>query len=867
MTPYRPIAILGYGCVFPPDSNNPQTYWENVLNGTDGISDVSETFWKRKLYFSEDHSAEDKTYCSKGGKILHYTFPSANATQFGIPASETEKLNASQQMVLDTIIQAYGMMNHGQKAPAKGKVGMYLGNMLGDESFTDYNIASHAEYVRRCIRESQAYQQMSDTGRQALLSELDQYLAENFNRHIRIDEINTIHSALLGTVSRMVGAAGAGTIIDGACSGSGLVIDEAIKSLHNHDNEICIVSAVLGNMVVTGNIGFAKIGGLSKKNGSRPMDYLADGLIPGEGVGTLILKDLAQAMRDGDRIYGVIRGSGAASDGKGQSIYAPSSTGQLKAMQKSLHRSGLQAADIDYIETHATGTMVGDKIELNTIKMFFEGVSPEEKQVALGSVKSLIGHSFSAAGMANIVKVLEAMQRGIMPPVHFFTKLPDGVTFDGTGLYVNTEKKDWRTKDSDTPRRAMVNAFGFGGINANILLEEFVPAYHQALCSNLPAEQKQDTDIAIVGMGSFDAAEEEMKFPFLRFRIPPAILKQIDFGQQVGLIAADRAIQDFSAKRLSGEKIGVYVGAMLGAENAMLSDLRVRFPEYIEALENCRTYNGLNEAQKNEITEAVTAQFRGMFPKIEEDTLPGYMDNIIAGRIANFFDFDGANEVCDRDLLSFNAALYQAVYSLQQEENSLALAGCVHTNLIPEYLKIFTDEMQRNGLTELPAFQSGGVFFVLKRMKDVTAEDKIYARIRGVGFMQDPDTKTVSGTTCYLAADQGFRLLHEIEAQNAAGSDYSCTIKGKSLFGGSSYITFCGKDYCSSKSENTAQPEVWNLKTVYFGSETLENLFEHPCDEQEAQKLFFRAAIVYSTEEELNKRIGFGKKVVKGELS
>lgn len=862
MTPYRPIAIIGYGCVFPPDGNNPQTYWDNVLNGKDGVSDVSESFWKKKLYYNEDHSAEDKTYCCKGGKILNYRFPAEIAGKFGIPSAETEKLNTSQQMVLDTILQAYGMMNPGRQTAPDGKVGMYLGNMLGDESFTDYNIASHTEYVRSCIRESQAYQQMQPEEQQALLAELDQYIAENFNRHIRIDEINAIHSALLGTVSRMIGAEGAGTIIDGACSGSGLVIDEAIKSLHNHDNEICIVSAVLGNMVVTGNIGFAKIGGLSKKNGSRPLDYTADGLVPGEGVGTLILKDLAQAMCDGDRIYGVIRGSGAASDGKGQSIYAPSSTGQLKAMQKSLQRSGLNAADIDYIETHATGTMVGDKIELNTIKMFFEGVSPAEKQVALGSVKSLLGHSFSAAGMANIVKVLEAMQRRIMPPVHFFKKLPDGVSFDGTVLYVNTEAKEWRTKDSETPRRAMVNAFGFGGINANVLLEEYVPAYHQALCSRLPAEPEQDTDIAIVGMGCFDADSEEMKFPFLRFRIPPAILAQIDSGQQVGLITADRAIQDYGAERFKGERTGVYVGAMLGAENALLSDLRVRFPEYIEALENCRTFNALNDAQRTEICTAVTERFREMFPKIEEDTLPGYMDNIIAGRIANFFDFDGANEVCDKDLLSFHAALYQAVYSLQQEENTLALAGCVHTNLLPEYLQLITDEMQRNGIADLPAFRSGGAFFVLKRMKDVTAEDKVYARIRAVGFAQDPDTELVTGGKCYLAAEQGFRLMQTVSGMNTDGC---CTLKGRSLFGGSSYLTVCGKDYRDEPAAADMQPETQELKTAFFGSDTLDDLFEKPCDEQEAQNLYFRAAIVYYTDEELLNRIRFGKKVVKGE--
>lgn len=863
MNQYRPIAIIGYGCVFPPDGSDPQKYWDNVLNGKDGISDVSEKYWKKKLYYSDDRSAEDKTYCCKGGKIIDYRFPAEAAVRYGIDTAETEKLNASQQMVLDTVLQAYGMMNNSLHDKSPDRVGMYLGNMLGDESFTDYNIASHVEYVKECIRSSQAYQQMTSKEQNELIAELDKYIAENFNRHIRIDEINSIHSALLGTVSKLIGANGAGTIVDGACSGSCLVIDEAIKSLHNKDNDICIVSAVLGNMVVTGNIGFAKIGGLSKMNGSRPMDYMADGLIPGEGAGTLILKDLSCAIRDGDNIYGVIRGSGSASDGKGQSIYAPSSSGQLKAMQRSLERSGLQAADIDYIETHATGTMVGDKIELNTVKMFFEGVSPEEKKVSIGSVKSLIGHSFSAAGMANIVKVLEAMKRKIMPPVHHFTKLPEGISFEGTCLYINTEAREWLTKDMVTPRRAMVNAFGFGGINANVLLEEFVLDYHRTICNSIVDETDDDMDIAIVGIGCIDTKKEELKFPFLRFRIPPAILAQIDLSQQLGIIAADRAIQDHGEDNFKGKQTGVYVGAMLGAEKSMMSDLRVRFPEYIEALEHCSLYNALSDEHKTEINTAIAEHFRGLFPKVEEDTLPGYMDNIIAGRISNFFDFDGANEVCDRDLISFGAALYQAVYSLHQRENDIALAGCVQTNNSKEYIRLIADELQRNGVSDLPEFRNGGVFFVLKRMEDVTEHDKVYARILSVKFRNNYGTKTVYGEDCYLGADMGFRLLDTIKEKNAVSSDYFSTLNGISLFGIGSEIEFCGKDYRSNLIKDKDSIPKRYIKTAYFGSETQDTLFDHKCSEEEARNKLYRVAIVYYTDQELEKRIALGKRVIK----
>ena len=457
-------------------------------------------------------------------------------------------------------------------------LGMYLGNMLGDESFTDYIIDSRINEAIACIESSHVYEKMTEQEREVLLQEFENDIRQKFNRHRNIEKENILHSALLGTLKNILGLHGMGAIVDGACSGSGLVIDEAIKSIHNGDNDVCIASAVLGNMVVTGNIGFAKIGGLSKKNGSRPMDYMADGLVPGEGAGTLVLKDLKRAEQDGDTIYAVIRGSGVASDGKGKSIYAPSSTGQVKAMRKSLERAGLDVTDIDYIETHATGTMVGDKIELNSIKELLKSAKLENKKIALGSIKSQIGHSFSAAGMANIIKVIEGIRHKQLPPTHKFTRLPDGVSFEGTPLYINTSVKDWETEASDIPRRAMVNAFGFGGINANVLIEEYLP-------SNTYSEEQEDvnTDIAIVGIGCLDAIAsdievwhqainskenglqaknikrkddteisvahmEEMKFPFLKFKIPPTILAQIDRSQQIALMTAGKAICGMSSK-------------------------------------------------------------------------------------------------------------------------------------------------------------------------------------------------------------------------------------------------------------------------------------------------------------------------------
>lgn len=905
MKKYKPIAIIGYGCIFPPDSYDTKKFWENVVSGVDGIIDVSEKYWKQELYYSPDLSAMDKTYCKKGGKVEGYGFPYDKYEKYRISKENVDRLNRSQQMILDTVLQSFSMMSPASVNDKTKTVGMYLGNMLGDESFTDYIISNRVKEAESYFKNSIAFNHLTEEEKKELLREFEEDIRGKFGRHRKIDEVNILQSSLLGALKEILHVKGMGAIIDGACSGSGLVIDEAIKSLHNGDNDVCIASAVLGNMVVTGNIGFAKIGGLSKKNGSRPLDSLADGLVPGEGAGTLVLKDLSRAVEDGDTVYAVIRGSGVSSDGKGQSIYAPSSRGQLKAMKKSLERSGLQKEDIDYIETHATGTMVGDKIELNTIKEFFRGWKADEKKVALGSVKAQIGHSFSAAGMANIIKVIEGIRHKQMPPTHMFTKLPEGMSFEGTPLYINTSMKEWNTKSRNVPRRAMINAFGFGGINANVLIEEYLPSGQSVQSTK---ESDKETDIAIVGMGCLDFNASDVKewyqktekmdfpkpsyipsekwsldpeqngkllefqinkidFPFLKFKIPPAILAQIDRSQQIGLIAAGKAIGDYGEDGFKNKGTGVYVGSMLGVESAIKSDMRVRYIEYIDSLKNLKSFQKLSKTDRNTIIESVNKGFCNYLPKVEEDTLPGYMDNIIAGRISNFYDFDGANEVCDCDFLSFTAALYQAVCSLNSYENDLAVVGGIHANMSIELLKLVDDLMKRRGNEKQTIMAEGGVFFVLKRYCDVKAGDKVYARIKEIKFLEKADNQnksrsgkieTSDGEVFYLGANEGFRLMNNIRINNQISHDYLFEQTGASLFGNSMSVTVCGKDYVEKK--ETDAP----LRTAYFAANSFDKIFENCYTDTDLfnHEFQYKVAIVYRSEDELSRKIEKCKKLL-----
>jgi acyl transferase domain-containing protein len=780
---FDPVAVIGYGCVFPPDSYDVKKFWENVLSGKSGITITPEERWKWEYYYDEDRSAEDKTYCRLGGSIENYAFP---YEKYKLSGEELEKLNRTQLLLLDTVLQAIEKAGLAVDDFRDSQTGVFVGNMLGDEAFSDYSLNLRAREFYHYLSNNPEYLKLADDTKGEIKGNFFKSVNEKFIKLNGKSFENIMHSALGKAVRNFLGIKGSAIIVDSACSAGVLVIDEAIKHLQNNKLKICITSAVLGNMNVTGNVAFAKIGGISPTH-SSPLDHKANGLIPGEGAGTIILKRLETAVKDGDRIYAVIRGVGSASDGKGKSIYAPSSLGQVTAMRKSLTRAGLNPGEIDYIETHATATPVGDKVEINTLKMLYENENMPRQSVALGSIKSQIGHSFSAAGMANLIKVIEGMQHNIMPPAHNYEKTADEIKLEDYPFYVNTTAKPWPVRKQGEPKRACVNAFGFGGINASVVVEEYLEDYHKQLLSRLNETETKTPDaldVAVVGTGVIDSCAagksewwekagslntirhgfpenrwnkeindifdierkyegsfiEKINFPFMKYKIPPIVLPEIDKGQQMALMAAGEAIYEYGLEKIEPSKTGIYVGAMLGLESSIMADLRIRFVEYIEIIKQIPDFKSLPQNVQKAIIEDITAKFRSYIPKVGEDTLPGYMDNIIAGRIANFFNINGTNVVIDSDTTSFMSALEQGIMSLASGENNTAIVGGVHANMTPEFLELFEvikDELEDNcpgcktGMGDfVPA--EGAVFFILKNYQDIKPGETVYARIKGL---------------------------------------------------------------------------------------------------------------------------------------
>ena len=233
----------------------------------------------------------------------------------------------------------------------------------------------------------------------------------------------------------------------------------------------CSRAACRGPDCLYTQMGFSQLRALSPSGRCTPFDARADGLVVGEGAGVFVLKRLDDAVRDGDQIHAVIAGVGLSND-VGGGLLAPNSEGQLRAMTAAYRDAGWEPRDVDLIECHATGTPVGDAVEFASLKSLWGGTGWRAGQCVLGSVKATVGHLLTAAGAAGLTKVLAALREGVFPPTANFVKPAGGIALEGSPFRVVTRPEPWPRRQMARPRRAAVSAFGFGGINAHLLLEQ-----------------------------------------------------------------------------------------------------------------------------------------------------------------------------------------------------------------------------------------------------------------------------------------------------------------------------------------------------------------------------------------------------------
>src|SRR5664280_1672937 len=446
-TAYRAIAIVGTGAVLP-DAVNVPAFWENVKNGRYSISEVPSDRWDPALYYDADHSAPDKTYSKIGGWVREHVWEPMK-WRLPIPPRVVDAMDIAQKWAIACTREALEDYGYPKRPLNLDRTAVILGNaMAGERHYRTSFRVFFPEYARE-LAESASFAALPPAARRNIPSELHDRIANIYNLH------------------------GPNYVVDAACASAMAAISSAVEGLVANDFDMAVCGGIDRNMGAPTFVKFCKIGALSA-TGTRPYAEGADGFVMGEGAAIFLLKRLADAERDGDKIYAVVRGIGGASDGRGKGITAPNPIGQKLAIERGWQNAGLSPATATLMEGHGTSTSVGDAVELQSMTEVLSSFHLPSGSVALGSVKSNIGHLKGAAGAAGLLKATLALRDKVLPPSLNFEHPNSAIDFAHSPLYVNTELRPW-TVPANTPRRAGLSAFGFGGTNFHAVLEEYIP--------------------------------------------------------------------------------------------------------------------------------------------------------------------------------------------------------------------------------------------------------------------------------------------------------------------------------------------------------------------------------------------------------
>jgi polyketide synthase PksN len=427
------IAIIGMSCLFP-DAKNPEEFWKNILSGKSSIGE----FPKKRIDNLEEYlklTNKSNARFIKGAYLEE--IDKFDNDFFKITPREARMMNPNQRLFLKNVWTTIEDSGYGGNKLSGTNTGIYLG-LIGSQNANKY---------------------------MQILSEI--YDSEELN----IAMAGNLTSIIPSRISYFLNLTGPSMVIDTACSSSLVAVHMACTAIRNGECEQAIAGGIRISLLPIED-GF-KVGMEASDGITRTFDDNSDGTGMGEGVGTVFLKPLHQAEKDGDFIHAVIKGSAINQDGTTVGITAPNPSAQTKVVKKAWENAHINPESISYIEAHGTGTKLGDPIEVNALTRAFGEFTTQKQFCAIGSVKTNIGHLYEAAGIASLIKAVLCLKKKKLPPLINFNIPNEKINFLDSALYINDEIEDWETDFS--PRRCGVSSFGFSGTNCHVILEEYAP--------------------------------------------------------------------------------------------------------------------------------------------------------------------------------------------------------------------------------------------------------------------------------------------------------------------------------------------------------------------------------------------------------
>ncbi|GAA2505455.1 beta-ketoacyl synthase N-terminal-like domain-containing protein [Winogradskya humida] len=462
----EPIAIVGMAAIFPGAADLDQ-YWHNLVTGRDMISDVPADRFDELFYDPDNAGRPDRLYTRRGGFLGGQTV--FEPLKFGIMPQAVGDIEPDQLIALEVAAAAIADAGGAARMPDADKVGVILGRggMLNPAASRYANRVRMASQVVGVLRE--LLPEVGEDRLDLVRARID----ERLGRHRPEGTIGLVPNLAASRVANRLNLRGPAYTIDAACASSLIAVDQAMAELATGRLDAVLAGGVHHVHDISFWSVFSQLRALSHTGHIRPFDADADGVLIGEGTGIVVLKRLADAERDNDRVYAVLRGSGTSSDGRSASMVNPASSGQALAIRRAWEMAGLDPAAPDalgLLEAHGTATPTGDAAELVTVAEVFGPHTGAGEKPVIGSVKSMIGHAMPAAGVAGLIKATLAVHHGVLPPTLNVTT--PRAEMARTRFQPISVSRPWQASGV---RRAAVNAFGFGGINAHVIVEQYVP--------------------------------------------------------------------------------------------------------------------------------------------------------------------------------------------------------------------------------------------------------------------------------------------------------------------------------------------------------------------------------------------------------
>ena len=442
------IAIIGMATLLP-GSDTLERYWRRILSGQSAIRTVPEDRWSLMGYYDQDRHLRDKIYSQKGGFLDDVAF---NPLDYGIPPTTLDAVDPMQFLALELVSDAVKDAARGLAEPfdrARTSVIFGFSGGLGEKG---------SQYVARS-----ELPRLIGQVPEAVLQKLPEWTEDSF--------AGILPNVAAGRVANRFNFGGSNMVVDAACASSLAALYSAVMELESGRADTVITGGIDSLQSPFGYLCFSKTQALSPRGICNTFDKKADGIVIGEGLAAVVLKRLADAERDGDR-NAVIKGVGASSDGKARGLTAPLPAGQKRALARAYGQAGFDPAAVDLFEAHGTGTVAGDKAELETVIGALSAAGASARQAAIGSVKTLIGHTKAAAGVSGLIKVALGLHHKVLPP-HALVDDPNAVFEDDAApIHLSQSPRPW-VSPKGRKRRAGVSAFGFGGTNFHVALEEY----------------------------------------------------------------------------------------------------------------------------------------------------------------------------------------------------------------------------------------------------------------------------------------------------------------------------------------------------------------------------------------------------------